>query len=238
MEDKLKKTLVIIHGWDGSIKSWSGFIELAKPDYNIHFVELPCFDNIPCPNEIWGVKEYADYVYKEIENLNLKEKPVILGHSFGGQIATYLISQHDKLVSHLILCGAAIVRPKHTFKKILLSPLVLISKIFKYIPGFSILRRHTHKVFGMHDYSESTGIKREIFKKIIREDLTHLLAHIKLPTLVLWGKYDTYTPLRHGISIAKKISNSTMHIHNDGKHGLHIKQPEWLLENIKEFLKK
>lgn len=236
MKPNPKQTLIIIHGWNSSIKSWSKFIELAKQNYNVHFVELPCFDNKLCPEEVWGVKDYANYVYKEIQGLTLKQKPIIIGHSFGGQIATYLVSGHNGLASHLILCGAAIIRPKHTFKKILLMPLVFISKILIYIPGFSVLRKYSHKVLGMHDYTQSKGIKREIFKKIIREDLTHLLPKIILPTLVLWGKRDTYTPLKHGVSIAKKISNSTMHIKNDGKHGLHINQPEWLVDKINIFL--
>lgn len=236
MMNEMKQTLIIIHGWNSSLKSWMDFIELAKQNYDIHFVELPCFDNKLCPDEIWGIKDYADYVYKEIQGLTLEQKPIIIGHSFGGQIATHLVSEYTELASHLVLCGAAIIRPKHILKKTLFAPLVFISKILMYIPGFSILRKYAHKALGMHDYAQAKGVKREIFKKIIHEDLTHLLPKITLPTLILWGKRDTYTPLKHGLSIAKKISNSAIHIKDDGKHGLHINQPKWLIDKINIFL--
>ena len=78
----------------------------------------------------------------------------------------------------------------------------------------------------------------EIFKKIIRQDLYGLLPKINTHTLVLWGKHDTYTPLRYGKKIAKQLKNSELKICNSGTHGLHLNKRGWLLEEIKKFSQK
>ncbi|MFH1089035.1 MAG: alpha/beta fold hydrolase [Candidatus Uhrbacteria bacterium] len=89
----MKKQLVIIPGWDGTKQSWREFIKIAQNDFEVFCLEMPCFGNNPCPNDVCGVDEYADYVAKEIIGL---EKPIILGHSFGGQVAVNLVARKKK----------------------------------------------------------------------------------------------------------------------------------------------
>jgi len=237
-----KKKLIILHGWNGSVKSWKKFIFLAEEKYDVHFVLLPCFDGMPCPNSVWGIQEYADYVKKEIVNIEKCEisgtnsKSILLAHSFGGQIASLLVVQHPELISKLILCGAAAIRPKKIIKKIILLPLVFASKIFqknKMTRSVVLkLRRSIYRLVGGHDYIEATGTKLEIFKKIIKEDLTERVVNIITPTTILWGRNDTYTPLWQGRKLAKLIPNSKLYIQKNGRHGLHITHPQWILDKI------
>ncbi|MBU1987422.1 alpha/beta hydrolase [Patescibacteria group bacterium] len=78
-------------------------------------------------------------------------------------------------------------------------------------------------------------MKRDIFKKIIRQDLIYLLHKINIPTLIIWGTRDGYVPLSDGKKIARLIPNAKLEIIKNGKHGLHLQCPEKLLEVILRF---
>ena len=88
---------------------------------------------------------------------------------------------------------------------------------------------------GTQDYGNTDGIKRDIFKKIIREDLTEVIKKLKIPTLIIWGTKDNYVPIRNAYKLNKIIQNSKLEIIKNGKHGLHIQQPNILLQKIKDF---
>jgi len=235
----MPRQLLILPGWGGTRQSWQNFINLAQKDWQVICLELPCFDKEPCPNEVWGVAEYAEFVRQKIQNLNLI-KPVILGHSFGGQIAVYLAATSPELISRLILSGAAAIRPKRSFKRFIFGGLAKTGKIFfswPLIKNFSApAKKFLYRLADSPDYGQTSGIKREIFKKIIRQDLTEELKKIQTPTLIVWGAADSYVPLATGKKIAALIPNSRLEIIPDGKHGLHLAMPEKLYGIVKKFI--
>ncbi len=240
--DHKKPTLIILPGWGGDKKTWDKFIQEVKNDdlYNCVCIELPCFGDEPCPKEIWGVEEYADFVKKQIDSLNV-ENPILLAHSFGGQIASYLIFKYPKLIHKLVLSGAAIHRPKKTMKIIIFG---YISKLGKFLFKLPLLNKFEdlskkvlYKITGSQDYNETSGMQREIFKKITKQDFLHVLPEIKIPTLVLWGKKDSYVPVKTGKKIADLIPNALLKVFPQGKHGLHLQFPKEIYDNINNFIK-
>jgi len=234
-----KQTLVILPGWGGTKQSWQKFVGITPETYDVHVIELPCFGDEPCPSNVWGVEEYAGFVKKQI-NQSTNEPINLLGHSFGGQVATHLTANNPELISKLILSGAAVYRPKQTLKKIIFLPIAKIGKILFRLPGLRRFDRLAKKILyraaDSPDYNDTNGMKRKIFQKITKQNQGHLLEKVKIPTLVVWGTRDTYTPLKHGKRIAEALPNSTLKIFEEGKHGLHIQQPKNLLDAIDTFL--
>jgi pimeloyl-ACP methyl ester carboxylesterase len=96
-------------------------------------------------------------------------------------------------------------------------------------------------IFILSVSDEGAGIsdseKKEIFKKIIRTDLSKSLPSIKLPTIVVWGETDTYVPLRYGKEIARLIPNSKIYVIPRVGHGVHLREPDTLLKFIIEHVK-
>lgn len=229
--------LVIIPGWNGTQESWKNFIQLAREDFEVYFIDMPCFGNEPCPKEIWGVDNYAEYVKNKIINL---EKPILLGHSFGGQVAVNLAANNPDLFSRLILSGAAAMRRKRILRNLFFSLLAKIGKAlfsFPYInKSEKLAKKILYKLADSPDYGSTSEIKRDIFKKVIRESQLYLLDKIKIKTLVVWGKKDGCVPLKEGKIIANLIPGAKLEIFSNGRHGLHIQQPVKLLEIIKQFL--
>jgi pimeloyl-ACP methyl ester carboxylesterase len=232
----MKQQLIIIPGWGGTSDTWKRFTDLAKDDFDVHFVDLPCSGSLPCPDSVWGVEQFADFVKEKISDL---EKPILLGHSFGGQIATNLVANNPDMFSKLILSGAAVMRPDYPVKRFIFEAIAKTGKILFDIPGLGRLRplakKILYKAADAPDYGKTEGIKQEIFKKIIRQSQKDVLEKIVVPTLVVWGSKDSYVPLREGRVVASMIPDAELKIIDGGKHGLHLQQPENLLQIINEF---
>jgi len=235
----MARQLLIVPGWGGTKESWKNFIDLAQKDYEVYYLELPCFGDEPCPNEIWGVAEYAGFVKQKIKDLNLI-KPVLLGHSFGGQVAAYLVAHDPQLIGRLVLSGASAIRPKQNLKRFIFKLIAKLGKSFLSLPlieNFSLpAQKFLYRLADSPDYEETSGIKREIFKKIIRQDLTVDLKKITAPTLVVWGAFDRYVPLKTGKKIADLIPGAKMEVIPGGKHGLHMQMPDKLYNIVKNFI--
>lgn len=238
-----KTILIILPGWGGTKETWADFVELAKNDFDVRVINLPCFGDEPCPEKVWGVEEYAEFVKTKIKNLSVQEdkelKIVLLGHSFGGAVALQFVALYPDVCSKLILSGAAIFRPERSIRKTFFK---FIAKVGAYIFKLPFLEKFdsfAKKILYtvLHsDYNETSGIKRDIFKKIIQQDRGHLLSQINTQTLLIHGTLDTYVPIAYARKAASLLPCGELEIVDGGKHGLHIQQPANLLRVVKKFI--
>lgn len=258
--------LIILPGWGGNKETWEQFAKLASTDFEVEIIELPCFGDESCPNEVWGVEEYADFVKTNLERFRRQSKEVkdpddnesdveykkqrdpsalpqdlvILGHSFGGQVASHLVANNPEICDKLILSGPAVFRPKKRVKRAILS---VVSKFGRWMFRLPMLEKFDSEIEKLYrrvtrsqDYGEADGIKKDIFMKIINQDIKNEVVKIKTPTLIIWGTKDSYVPVKNAYKLNKLLPNSKLEIIKGGKHGLHLQQPENLLNIIKEFL--
>lgn len=236
-----KYNLVILPGWGGSHETWRDFT-VAIGDYfnEVKVIDLPCFGACPCPKTAWGVENYAKYAYEEIKKLHL-ENVVLLGHSFGGQVSVKCLSEHPEIAEKLVLSGPAVLRPSFSFRRLFFG---LLSNFGKKLFGLPFMEKGGEfakkllytKIIRSKDYLNSAGVKREIFKKIIRQDLRHLLPKIETPTLILWGKKDNFVPVQNGKKMVKIMPKAQLHIFKKGRHGLHIYNQVEMILAIEHFL--
>ncbi|MDP2910062.1 MAG: alpha/beta hydrolase, partial [bacterium] len=100
------------------------------------------------------------------------------------------------------------------------------------------LRKGLYGLLGNRDYYFlSSRIMLETFKKVIEEDLSFLLSRISVPTFIVWGEKDLLTPVQDAKLMNKKILGSGLKIIPDGSHYLHTREPEKLVEAIRDFLR-
>ncbi len=236
-----KKTLVILPGWGGSQETWKKFQQCVEPDFQaVYVVDLPCFGNEPCPGAVWGVEEYAAHVERKLQQIAPPSSLVLLGHSFGGQVAAYLTATKPSICDQLILVGAAVFRQKRSIKRLIFASIAKVGKIFFQLPGFRMFhiqaQRLLYRIADSPDYLKTSGVQRQIFQKVIRHDLSSILNKIKVPTLVLWGGHDTYVPLAQGKRLVSYIPDAELATIQGGRHGLHHTHPNELRDHIRSFV--
>jgi len=231
------RKIAILHGWESKIERWQPLkSELEKAGFAVFLPQLPGFGQAEPPKVPWSVADYAQWVKER-----LPKEYFLVGHSFGGRIAIKLASQNPAGLRKLILIDSAGIKPKKTLKYFIFWLLAKIGKLFFLIPPFlfwrNFARRVLYKLAGERDYYQAKGVMRETMKKVISEDLKGDLRKIKVPTLILWGKEDSQTPLSDGELMNHLIPNSSFLVFPHADHSLPLKLPEKVDLAIIKFLK-
>ncbi len=237
------QTLVIVPGWGGSHETWEKFMVAARPHFqDVVCIDLPCFGGNACPKTVWGVEQYAEYVKLKINKIkeNTSNEIILMGHSFGGQVSAYLVANNPHICDKYILNAGAVFRPSRPIRRVFFWLLAKTGKLVFKIPMIEHAgvwaKKMLYKTADSPDYSKTSGIQTEIYKKIIRQDLTNELPKITTPTLIVWGTLDKYLPLKDGINAQKLIKDSKIEIISGGTHGLHLFKTEELLQKVKDFV--
>lgn len=233
------KEILVLHGWGGSSFSWMRVIdEMAFKGFKLIIPDLPGFGKTNPPDSVWGVSDYADFISDFIKEIKLKDF-VIMGHSFGGGLALKL-SGEKSLGKKVIFCDAAIVREKRLSPRQKISSFA--SRVGKIIVSknsfaYSFFEKVAYYVAGTRDYYLANPLMREIFKKVISEDLTPLLEKVKIPSLIIWGEYDKVTPIDDAYLFNEKIEKSELKIVKGAGHNPHKTHTLEVVESIIKFLK-
>lgn len=229
MDDK--KTLVFLHGWGATAKTFEPLFYYLKDNFNIHALDLPGFGNTPI-EKIMTLKNYAEFVYEFLKNNQIKD-PIIIGHSFGGAVAVKFALLYPNEISKLILIGAAALREPSVKTRALR---ILAAVLKPFLP--EKIKKTILKLLGLEksDYAviENENLK-ETFKIITSENLAPYLNTVKIPSLLIWGDKDTETPVEQGKKIASLISDSRIEILKGG-HFIFLDKPAETASLIKEFV--
>lgn len=224
--------MVFLHGWGLSSKIFEPIIYQLKNDFEVYSLDLPGFGSSPI-NKPMVLKNYADFVY-EFFKKNKIERPIVIGHSFGGAVAVKLALLYPESVSKIILAGASAIRQPDTKIKILRKTSEFFSPL---IP--KKIRMIILKILKLEksDYAAiQNPLLKETFKNIINENLAPFLNSVKVPTLIIWGENDTETPLKEGKLIAKSIPGARLEVIKNTGHFLFLEKPDKFIKLVKEFV--
>jgi pimeloyl-ACP methyl ester carboxylesterase len=186
---------VFLHGWGASRDSLRGVATLSEPTHTVHLIDLPGFGEAPLPPSAWGTPEYADLVQAYLaERVN---GPVVLvGHSFGGRVSVRLGARHLDQVRAIVLMAVpglpASPFSRRAIRRWGIRTLRRVLRLAAPIAGPGPLAWHTQR-FGSKDYL-AAGELRDIFVRVVNEDLTGSARAVQSPVLLLWGSDDTETP--------------------------------------------
>ncbi|MCD6271148.1 alpha/beta hydrolase [bacterium] len=230
------KPFLILHGWGGSSDSWKEVQTKLANRFWVIVPDLPGFGKSDAPKKAWNVECYVEFVFALLNKLNIVNEFYLLGHSFGGAIATKIAVTHPEKIKKLILVNAKVIRShRNPIKMMAASITKLINLLFGWVPGYKYLRRLFYRFFlRKTDYLEAKGIMRETFKRVISENLKYLCPKVASPTLIIWGKRDKITPLREGLKLHRLIPNSEIVIIDEAKHAPNLSHPQKLAQIINQ----
>lgn len=198
--------LIILHGWGSNKEIMKQAFSSTLNEFRHIYVDLPGFGKSTNDYAL-TVFDYAKVVDAFIEKLGAK-KFVIMGHSYGGKVATLLNPEHLVLLS-----SAGIIEEKSAKVK---AKIVLAKTLNSFGLG------KITKAFRSKDVEKMSENMYATFKNAISENLENDFANFENKAFVFWGKADTATSLASGEKIHSLIKNSSFKAY-DGDHYFFLK---------------
>ena len=234
-----KPAVLVLHGWGVGSEAWvEAAVMLAQKDYRVIVPDMPGFGKSAVPDKPWTVDDYVGWTKEFADKLGL-DSFVLMGHSFGGQVAAKFCTICPKRVDKLVLCAAAVVRkPRLGSRQILAKYLAKTKIIFQNIPFgiYPVLRKIVYRIAGTRDYAQLQGVMAQTFLNVVGESVIESAKRIKTLTLIVWGDKDRETPIEDAHGINKAIAGSRLEIIPGAGHKLHRTHPQELAKIICQFL--
>lgn len=231
------KVILLLHGWQDNLRTFDAIAQILSETNRVIRLDCPGFGQSETPKETWNLDDYVVFVKNFIQKLNI-QVDILVGHSFGGRIAIKGAATNNLQPAKIILINSAGIAKSKTLRNFILKILAKIGNVLISISPFVFwrgkLREKFYKSIG-NDYLNAGAI-REIFLKIIAEDLAGNAKKINIPTLLIWGENDNETPLSDGKLFSQIIPNSKLEIINNTGHFVHQEKPEEIAKLIQEFL--
>lgn len=234
--------LFFLHGWSGSTASWDANVPyFTERGFKCYPLKMEGRE-LPEPPVDWGVQNFAEQSFIRIKEIlaDDKEKPVLIGHSFGGRQAIYLAAKYPDVFSKIILTNAAgIIVDSKEKKSLKRTFLFALRRIIKKLSGRRIsgwLQEINAKLYGSRDFKNASPVMREVMKKVVDLDLTPYLNKVTVETLIIWGENDHATPLSQANVIKNGIKNSKMIVFKNQGHCVHSEIPEEWNSTVFQFI--
>lgn len=230
--------VIVMHGWGCKASTVSILAQAALSDMStVYNIDLPGFGGSDEPLVVWGIDDYTRFLEYFITTLGL-DKPVLIGHSFGGRMAINYASSHT--VAKVILVDAAGIKPRRSLKYYI----KVYSFKFSKKLAFLFLGKERGELFvnklraksGSSDYSSASPMMRRILSRTVNEDLHHCLPKIQAPTLLIWGERDTATPLKDAKLMEKLIPDAGLVSYPEAGHYSFLDRPAQTQAVIRSFL--
>ncbi|MCX6061177.1 MAG: alpha/beta hydrolase [Campylobacterales bacterium] len=215
-----KRDIVFLHGWGSSKGLMKQAFAKTLHDFRHIYIDMPGFGSSSCDVAL-TTEDYAAILELLLHEISAS-KEIILGHSFGGKVATLL--NPDFLV---LVASAGILVPK-PFK---IRAKIAIFKVLKFT-GLTSLRRF----FVAPDAVGMSETMYQTFKNVVNEDFSEHFKAFKKKALLCFGKADTATPLWTGEVIKTLIADSRL-VAYEGDHYFLFKEGKLIADEIEKSLR-
>lgn len=252
--------LVLLHGLGGSIEVWWKNVVQLSRHYQVYAVDLAGFGKT---DKVHGACRYtlpffAQFVDKFIQQMGIRTF-YLLGLSFGGAVALQYTLNFKEKVKKLVLVdsfalGNDIAKPlkKYTLplvgewysfpsrntvaqfiRSMMYNPEIVTDEVVDTFCKLSPM--HLQSVFlkTIRSLYSFSGLKKKV-----RDEVVNKLEHIDIPTLIVWGKQDTYVPIEHAYYAQSVIPDASLLFIDKCAHYPPFEQPKLFNDLVISFLKK
>lgn len=211
--------LVLIHGGGAASaeSDWESNLEFLAHHYRVYAPDLVGYGKSDKPRLDYTTRFFNKFFDDYMTAMGL-ERTNLLGHSLGGGVALAYALNHPDRVEKLVLVDSAG----------LTNELGLVGKLLH--PIFTRVAR----LKGDHVYVSlmTGGSQREP-----SELFTERLHELKAPTLIVWGEWDGYIPVKLAYLAHERIKDSKLHVFENCWHDPQRRKPGEFNRLVLDFLK-
>ena len=259
------KTLVMVHGFNGSLFNFETMTPFLKDQFRILSLDLPAHGLTgSVKSNLYSYDGFYKVISEVLEKQGIR-KFYLVGHSMGGMVAWRYSLGRSEQIKGLIIIGSPFIgseKEYREFQSVNAPPVafeLLESRIFRemlaYItPRFLVKEGVSQTVYDQtlvteelvdqfHEIILQEGSREAMGELLINfEDNfisdAALLKNIEMPTLILHGEQDKLVDLRFVNHFVDKIPNVKLVTYPKVGHMPPMEIPEQLAYDIENFVKK
>ena len=214
------KEILFLHGWGAKKEIMKKAFAAYLGDFKQIYVDLAGFGASSIKHPL-NTKNYAGIMREFLASIGANP-PCVVGHSFGGKVATLL---EPKI---LVLLSTAGILNKKSFS---VRAKIMIFKFFKML-GFG----HLYRLFATKDVAGMSATMYETLKNVVNEDFKNIFRRCKSRTLIFWGEDDKATPVNNGKIISEIMPDCVDFDPLSGDHFFFLTHGELIANKMKALI--
>ncbi|TVP39790.1 putative alpha/beta hydrolase [Candidatus Nitrosocosmicus arcticus] len=238
-----KKTIVLLHGLGASAERWADLWPLLKK-YNVIIPDLVGFGYSEKPLIEYTIDFFVRFLEEFFEKMQIRN-PIVIGSSFGGQLALEYSLLHNDFFEKIILVSPAgtLEKPTYGLSQYIFSGLYPTFENIR--SSFQMMANNDEYVVDeitVKDYMNRMRLPNAKYSLIstllaMRKDQTlrKRLVEISRPTLVIWGRNDTTIPVEN-IEYFKEMPVVETVIMEECGHTPYVEKPTEFYQVIEKFI--
>lgn len=229
--------LILVHGFANSLQSWRNLVPYLEDCCHVFALDLPGFGLSAKPAEHSYYNDSQGHFVVAFARAVGAQRPVFVGHSLGGTIALHAALE-EPATAGLVLLNPGIINTG-------------VPKIVEYqffpLPRLSALQfgdRRFRETFIRRSFTDPAIVTQQVMDDLMLASRSegylagmttlmgqyrageevHMLARVKVPTLIIWGSLDKRPPGEPEELQARTPASQLVFIDNAG-HYSHEEQP-------------
>lgn len=229
------KKLYILHGWSvdkNNEDKWIDFrAELKALGIESEFLGLPGLTTTL--DQEWHLDDYVNWLDDQLKG---RKDIILLGHSFGGQLAVRYNRTHQGQIKKLVLIDSAGIVDRSVKMKVKRLVFGILAKFGKIFFRAKFFRKILYRLTREKDYYNAPPIQRRTMTNVINEEIIADLSEVSSPTLIVWGSDDKVTPLKNSLVFTENISSGKLEVIDGARHAPHFTHPHKVAQVVAEFV--
>ena len=246
-EEGFGPVLFLLHGMNGSSKSWKHLFKTLSSAFRVIAWDAPSFGSSDCFGNT--ILDYKNAAKTLLDKLSIKET-LVIGHSMGGIIAAQLAADDDIEISGLVLSsshlGFAMPKGEDLMPR--------YAERLKYFnnrvapKSYSLDRAKLSTPKGTPDIIIKflANVSQDLRIESIRDggrmsqetDNTTICNNLKVPVLILSGAKDTVISTEMHASLIAALPGATEVVFPKAGHASYAEYPDQFIFQVTEFAKK
>jgi len=243
--------LVLLHGSFSSLHTFDSWSNILQEQFTVVRLDLPAFGLTgPMAQDCYTMPTYIKHLQEFLRVIGI-DKCAIAGSSLGGWIAWEYALHFPDQVEKLILVDSAGFTDKYTLPlPFRMAKTPFINRVIKFAVRKSLLEEFVKEVYFNKSKVNDELIDRyydlftregnqEAFLKLVNnkyKDKTRHLKKLPMPTLILWGKEDSWIPVDHAHRFHEAIPHNDLIIYDLVGHLPMEEIPEDTALDVASFL--
>lgn len=245
------ETIVLIHGYLSSTFSFRKLIPFLTDKFTVAAVDLPGFGKSEKSKTFtYSLANYGKLTLSFMKKMNFT-KPILIGHSMGGQVALQAARQSPEQVKKLVLLASSgylgpfnrwLVRASYlpffpwfvrkAFERRKARDMLLDVVFNPDMIDDEMIEGYVSPMQDKTFYRSLVGLLRSHGGDLTTEEL----RKIHTPALLIWGEQDKIVPLKIGQRLARDLPEASLTVYQNTGHLLPEEKPQEVFSDIERFI--